>query len=147
MKHIAVWLVLFLFCSSRIITHKYQISWCIKQALLNNCPKYHHNAEIDIKWTCVLFYLSTNIPACTACTMLRNLGFSSERRTGRRTLWVKVDASQSVTSEGTPSDCSCWRSSSDSKHCLRETMHKHTNTQTVIVRQTVWKHSHRWVLD
>lgn len=66
------------------------------------------------------FHLSTNIPACTACTMLRNLGFSSERRTGRRTLLVKVEASQSVTSAGTPSDCSCWRSSSVSRHCLSE---------------------------
>lgn len=68
--------------------------------------------------SCNATHLSTKIPACTACTMLRNFGFSSERRAGRRTLWVKVDANQSVTSEGTPSDCSCWRSSSDSRHCL-----------------------------
>lgn len=89
------------------------------------------------KMNIVCFYLSTNIPACTACTMLRNFGFSSERRTGRRTLWVKVDASQSVTSEGTPSDCSCWRSSSDSRHCLGEAT-KHT------VRQC-WVTDEKWI--
>lgn len=90
-----------------------------------------------IQWANALLYLSTNIPACTAWTMLRNLGFSSERRTGRRTLCVKVDANQSVTSEGTPSDCSCWRSSSVSRHCLREGQQTHKN---VVWRRSRWKH-------
>lgn len=62
---------------------------------------------------------STKIPACTACTMLRNLGFSSARRPLARACWVKVEASQSRTSEGTASDRSSCSSSSVSKMCLR----------------------------
>lgn len=62
---------------------------------------------------------STKIPACTACTMLRNLGFSSARRPLARACWVKVEASQSRTSEGTASDRSSCSSSSVSKICLR----------------------------
>lgn len=62
---------------------------------------------------------STKIPACTACTMLRNLGFSSALRPLARVCWVKVEASQSRTSEGTASDRSSRSSSSVSKICLR----------------------------
>lgn len=62
---------------------------------------------------------STKIPACTACTMLRNLGFSSARRPLARACWVKVEASQSRTSEGTASDRSSCSSSSVSKICLK----------------------------
>lgn len=103
---VGVQLTLLQFCHYSV-THKHDIHAYIVKI-------------VGKKMNIVCFYLSTNIPACTACTMLRNFGFSSERRTGRRTLWVKVDANQSVTSEGTPSDCSCWRSSSDSRHCLGE---------------------------
>lgn len=56
-------------------------------------------------------YLSTNIPAWTACTMLRKRGFSSLRRSIRPIWRVKVEASQSRTSEGTDSD---WMSLSSS---------------------------------
>lgn len=62
---------------------------------------------------------STKMPACTACTMLRNLGFSSARRPLARVCWVKVEASQSRTSEGTASDRSSCSSSSVSRICLR----------------------------
>lgn len=62
---------------------------------------------------------STKMPACTACTMLRNLGFSSARRPLARACWVKVEASQSRTSEGTASDRSSCSSSSVSRICLR----------------------------
>lgn len=68
---------------------------------------------------------STKIPACTACTMLRNLGFSSARRPLARACWVKVEASQSRTSEGTASDRSSCSSSSVSKICLRSQKGSH----------------------
>lgn len=61
---------------------------------------------------------STKMPACTACTMLRNLGFSSALRPLARVCWVKVEASQSRTSEGTASDRSSRSSSSVSRICL-----------------------------
>lgn len=49
-------------------------------------------------------YLSTNIPACTAWTMLLNRGFSSLLLSIIPICLVKVEASQSRTSEGTASD-------------------------------------------
>lgn len=50
--------------------------------------------------------------------MLRNLGFSSALRPLARVCWVKVEASQSRTSEGTASDRSSRSSSSVSRICL-----------------------------
>lgn len=74
-----------------------------------------------------LTHLSTNIPACTACTMLRNLGFSSDRLNISPIWRVKVDASQSRTSEGTESDWMSLSSSSVSTNRLQEQMHTHTH--------------------
>lgn len=63
-------------------------------------------------------YLSTNIPACTACTMLLNRGFSSLRLSIIPICRVKVEASQSRTSEGTASDWMSLSSSSVSRSRL-----------------------------
>lgn len=65
-------------------------------------------------------HLSTNIPACTAWTMLLNLGFSSGRRFARPIFLLKVHASQSRTSLGTDSTCSSLSSSSVSKRRLQK---------------------------
>lgn len=65
-------------------------------------------------------HLSTNIPACTACTMLRNRGFSSVRLSISPIWRVKVEASQSRTSEGTESDWISLSSSSVSTNRLGE---------------------------
>lgn len=65
-------------------------------------------------------YLSTNIPACTAWTMLRNLGFSSGRRLATPIFLVKVHASQSRTSLGTDSACKSLSSSSVSNRRLQD---------------------------
>lgn len=69
------------------------------------------------------FYLSTKIPACTAWTMLLNLGFSSGRRLATPVFRLKVHASQSRTSLGTDSTCRSLSSSSVSSRRLvdRET--------------------------
>lgn len=67
------------------------------------------------------FYLSTNIPAWTAWTMLRKRGFSSLRLSIRPICRVKVEASQSRTSEGTDSDWMSLSSSSVSTKRLEET--------------------------
>lgn len=64
-------------------------------------------------------YLSTNIPACTAWTMLRKRGFSSLRRNIKPICRVKVEASQSRTSEGTDSDWMSLSSSSVSSRRLQ----------------------------
>lgn len=61
-------------------------------------------------------HLSTNMPAWTAWTMLRKRGFSSLRRSIRPIWRVKVEASQSRTSEGTDSD---WMSLSSSSVSTR----------------------------
>lgn len=58
-----------------------------------------------------LLYLSTNIPACTAWTILLNRGFSSVLLSIIPICRVKVEANQSRTSEGTESD---WMSLSSS---------------------------------
>ena len=63
-------------------------------------------------------HLSTKIPACTAWTMLRKRGFSSVRRSIRPICLVKVDASQSRTSDGTDSDWMSLSSSSVSTNRL-----------------------------
>lgn len=65
------------------------------------------------------FYLSTNIPACTAWTMLLNLGFSSGRRLATPIFLLKVHASQSRTSLGTDSACKSLSSSSVSNRRLQ----------------------------
>ncbi|KAA8579297.1 hypothetical protein FQN60_007087 [Etheostoma spectabile] len=49
------------------------------------------------------------MPACTAWTMLRKRGLSSLRRNIRRLCRVKVDDSQSRTSDGTESDWMRWQ--------------------------------------
>ena len=63
-------------------------------------------------------YLSTNIPACTACTMVLNRGFSSLLLSIIPICRVKVEASQSRTSEGTASDWMSLSSSSVSRSRL-----------------------------
>ena len=63
-------------------------------------------------------YLSTNIPACTAWTMLLNRGFSSLLLSIIPICRVKVEASQSRTSEGTASDWMSLSSSSVSRSRL-----------------------------
>lgn len=63
-------------------------------------------------------YLSTNIPAWTAWTMLLNLGFSSLLLSIIPICRVKVEASQSRTSEGTASDWMSLSSSSVSRSRL-----------------------------
>lgn len=65
-------------------------------------------------------YLSTKIPAWTAWTMLRNRGFSSFRLSIRPICRVKVEASQSRTSDGTDSDWMSLSSSSVSTKRLRK---------------------------
>lgn len=65
-------------------------------------------------------HLSTNIPACTACTMLRNRGFSSVRLSISPIWRVKVEASQSRTSDGTESDWISLSSSSVSTNRLTQ---------------------------
>lgn len=65
-------------------------------------------------------HLSTNMPAWTAWTMLRKRGFSSLRRSIRPIWRVKVEASQSRTSEGTDSDWKSLSSSSVSTRRLEE---------------------------
>lgn len=64
------------------------------------------------------FYLSTKIPACTAWTMLLNRGFSSLLLSIIPICRVKVEASQSRTSEGTASDWMSLSSSSVSRSRL-----------------------------
>lgn len=66
------------------------------------------------------YYLSTNIPACTAWTMLLNLGFSSGRRLATPIFLLKVHASQSRTSLGTDSACKSLSSSSVSNRRLQD---------------------------
>lgn len=67
--------------------------------------------------------LSTKMPACTAWTMLRKLGFSSLWRRVRPLCRVKVEASQSRTSDGTESDWMSLRSSSASISLLQWEIH------------------------
>lgn len=67
-------------------------------------------------WRFTRTHLSTNMPAWTAWTMLRKRGFSSLRRSIRPIWRVKVEASQSRTSEGTDSD---WMSLSSSSVSTR----------------------------
>lgn len=67
---------------------------------------------------CASCYLSTNIPACTAWTILLNLGFSSARRFATPIFLLNVQASQSRTSLGTLSPCKSLSSSSASNRCL-----------------------------
>lgn len=67
-----------------------------------------------------MYYRSTNIPACTAWTMLLNLGFSSGRRLATPIFLLKVHASQSRTSLGTDSACKSLSSSSVSKRRLHD---------------------------
>lgn len=64
-------------------------------------------------------HLSTNIPACTAWTMLLNLGFSSGRRLATPIFLLNVHASQSRTSLGTDSACRSLSSSSVSSRRLQ----------------------------
>lgn len=61
--------------------------------------------------------LSTKMPACTAWTMLRKRGLSSLRRSITTVCRVKVEASQSRTSDGTESDrmSPSWSSGSTSR--------------------------------
>ena len=72
-------------------------------------------------------YLSTNIPACTAWTMLLNLGFSSLLLSIIPICRVKVEASQSRTSEGTASD---WMSLSSSS-VSRSRLHPRNTSRTL----------------
>lgn len=74
-------------------------------------------------------YLSTNMPAWTAWTMLRKRGFSSFRRSIRPICLVKVEASQSRTSEGTDSDCMSLSSSSVSTSRLRQRTDRSTQNK------------------
>lgn len=71
-------------------------------------------------WGIAHVHLSTNMPAWTAWTMLRKRGFSSLRRSIRPIWRVKVEASQSRTSEGTDSDWMSLSSSSVSTRRLEE---------------------------
>lgn len=77
---------------------------------------------VHVKFTgCILwasYYLSTNMPACTAWTILLNLGFSSARRLTTPIFLLNVHASQSRTSLGTLSPCKSLSSSSASNRCL-----------------------------
>lgn len=75
-------------------------------------------------------YLSTNIPACTAWTILRKRGFSSVRLSINPICRVKVEASQSRTSEGTESDWMSLSSSSVSTSRLEERTHTHMHACT-----------------
>jgi len=68
----------------------------------------------------MFLYLSTNIPACTAWTMLLNRGFSSVLFSIIPICRVKVEANQSRTSEGTESDWMSLSSSSVSSKRLEE---------------------------
>lgn len=78
--------------------------------------------SVHVKFTgCTLWtsdYLSTNMPACTAWTILLNLGFSSARRLTTPIFLLNVHASQSRTSLGTLSACKSLSSSSASNRCL-----------------------------
>lgn len=80
-------------------------------------------------------YLSTNIPAWTACTMLRKRGFSSLRRSIRPIWRVKVEANQSRTSEGTDSD---WMSLSSSSVSTRRLADSRTEFQRLITLVTAF---------
>ena len=92
------------------IVHLFSFYKSLQSYLLLSCTAQSGSSSV---------YLSTNIPACTACTMLLNLGFSSGRRLATPILLLKVHASQSRTSLGTDSACKSLSSSSVSNRRLQ----------------------------
>lgn len=98
------------------------IFWFIKIPKLNQNKASSYSKLVSrlLLWSqndsCL--YLSTNIPACTAWTMLLNRGFSSLLLSIIPICLVKVEASQSRTSEGTASDWMSLSSSSVSRSRL-----------------------------
>lgn len=79
------------------------------------------------------------MPACTACTMLRNLGFSSGLLFTIPISLVNVEANQSRTSSGTESDWMSESSSSVSKSFLQKTIQGNQQDLRHNIRST-----HRW---
>lgn len=99
---------------------EFSVSIKIPRLHQSKSPHYRNPGFLLLPWSwsdsCL--YLSTNIPACTACTMLLNRGFSSLRLSIIPICRVKVEASQSRTSEGTASDWMSLSSSSVSRSLL-----------------------------